>query len=227
MGSKIGVLKIAASRIGIPFQDYLLFRDFGYKWCTSCKSWKPIDTFNIDRSRGDNRKASCKRCNMSDDRDGPGKAMRRKMREKGYEWCRKCEDWLPSDQVHSGLCQEHSNQYNRERYNSDPEFRNKVRSRVYQRQKSVEDVPLEGQEYLMKRFDSECAYCTNDATTWDHIIPISKGGTTIPGNIVPCCKSCNSSKKDRDFWEWAKKNDVRFKHKVIDRMMLRYIHPPA
>ena len=44
----------------------------------------------------------------------------------------------------------------------------------------------------------ECAYCGRYADTIDHIIPRSKGGTDVEENIVPCCKSCNSSKKDKD-----------------------------
>lgn len=42
-----------------------------------------------------------------------------------------------------------------------------------------------------------CAYCQSQP--WvdiDHFIPTSRGGTHSPGNVVPACKSCNSSKKN-------------------------------
>ncbi|HWQ68475.1 MAG TPA: HNH endonuclease, partial [Patescibacteria group bacterium] len=32
--------------------------------------------------------------------------------------------------------------------------------------------------------------------------PLSRGGETQPGNVVPACTSCNSSKKDRSPLEW-------------------------
>lgn len=44
-----------------------------------------------------------------------------------------------------------------------------------------------------------CHYCNRkfkaDQITMDHVIPLARGGTSTPGNIVPACKSCNQSKK--------------------------------
>ena len=31
--------------------------------------------------------------------------------------------------------------------------------------------------------------------TMDHIVPLSRGGHTTKGNVVPCCKACNNNKK--------------------------------
>ena len=44
-----------------------------------------------------------------------------------------------------------------------------------------------------------CAYCQGtfapDALTMDHIVPISRGGRSTKGNVVPCCTACNATKK--------------------------------
>jgi 5-methylcytosine-specific restriction endonuclease McrA len=44
-----------------------------------------------------------------------------------------------------------------------------------------------------------CAYCQGtfapDALTMDHIVPVSRGGRSTKGNVVPCCAACNAAKK--------------------------------
>ncbi len=44
-----------------------------------------------------------------------------------------------------------------------------------------------------------CHYCKkrflSGELTMDHIVPLSRGGRSVKGNIVPCCKSCNNNKK--------------------------------
>ena len=39
--------------------------------------------------------------------------------------------------------------------------------------------------------------CTGLATTTDHLIPKSRGGTDDPSNLVAACHACNSGKRDR------------------------------
>lgn len=48
-----------------------------------------------------------------------------------------------------------------------------------------------------------CLYCRQaPATRWDHLHPVSRGGDTVPGNLVPACGSCDDSKQDRDVEDW-------------------------
>lgn len=43
-----------------------------------------------------------------------------------------------------------------------------------------------------------CHYCGQKFPfkdlTLDHIVPLSRGGTTSPGNVVPACRACNKNK---------------------------------
>jgi 5-methylcytosine-specific restriction endonuclease McrA len=53
-----------------------------------------------------------------------------------------------------------------------------------------------------------CYYCNREFTpkllTMDHIVPISRGGRSTKGNVVPCCKECNIVKKQLLPMEWVK-----------------------
>ena len=51
-------------------------------------------------------------------------------------------------------------------------------------------------EAIKVAYKHRCAYCgkKQKRLTQDHVIPLSKGGGTTMGNIIPACQSCNSRK---------------------------------
>ena len=46
-----------------------------------------------------------------------------------------------------------------------------------------------------------CYYCEKilkkEEVTMDHVVPLSRGGLSSKGNIVPSCKPCNTKKRDQ------------------------------
>jgi len=36
----------------------------------------------------------------------------------------------------------------------------------------------------------------------DHLVPLSRGGRSTKGNVVPACKRCNTGKKQNLAFEW-------------------------
>ena len=44
-----------------------------------------------------------------------------------------------------------------------------------------------------------CGYCQQtfapDKLTMDHMVPLARGGRSTKGNVVPCCKACNATKR--------------------------------
>lgn len=59
---------------------------------------------------------------------------------------------------------------------------------------------------LFLAFDRCCAYCESPVDGQpepDHVIPLSRDGHNTIGNILPCCKACNSDKRDLSLTEWA------------------------
>jgi 5-methylcytosine-specific restriction endonuclease McrA len=63
--------------------------------------------------------------------------------------------------------------------------------------------PVPHEVYAAIRAEGPCVYCGADADTADHITPLARGGHEHEDNLVPCCKSCNSSKGTRLLTEWS------------------------
>ena len=56
--------------------------------------------------------------------------------------------------------------------------------------------------YILHRDHWQCQYCGQPSTknyplTLDHVIPESRGGPTVVGNLVAACQKCNTKKSNR------------------------------
>jgi len=128
---------------------------------------------------------------------------REEIREKNIEWYRKNRD---KQRVKTA------------------EYRQKNKAKDYERQKRWRDAnPNKACAIWMRRrmrimsvtvndFTSEqwttmkwcygyyCIYCGRymQRLGHDHVCPVSKNGAHTASNVVPCCRSCNSKKGDRE-----------------------------
>ncbi|WP_372338747.1 HNH endonuclease [Mangrovibrevibacter kandeliae] len=191
------------------------------KECSRCREAKPLTEFAKDRTRFDGHAYVCRPCRNVRVAPGPSKTDRQQARDKGQAWCRGCEAWLPSSTVtRQGVCQPCANAEMRNRYATSPEFRERRRARTVLRSRGVEMVPSSAHALIMEEFDGLCAYCDKPAKTWDHVIAVRHGGLTEPANIVPACLRCNSSKRDRDVWEWLAQHGRPPTDRLIRRLEL-------
>ncbi|MGW4324098.1 HNH endonuclease [Streptomyces sp. NPDC004684] len=63
--------------------------------------------------------------------------------------------------------------------------------------------PVSAAEYERIRNEGPCVYCGEFATEVDHIRPLaSHGGWEHTSNLVPACRTCNASKRDRLLIDW-------------------------
>ena len=63
---------------------------------------------------------------------------------------------------------------------------------------------------ILKRDNKICFYCgTPEASTVDHVTPLSRGGTDSPANLVACCKRCNYRKGEKTGDEFIRKQQMR------------------
>lgn len=94
---------------------------------------------------------------------------------------------------------------------------------------------------VYSKTNSRCAYCGKqlpkdsiDATI-DHVIPKTKGGRNNIENLLPCCRSCNTSKgvktlEEYRFWYTCKKYNIpRFSTEQLlylsEKIKLKKIFP--
>lgn len=54
---------------------------------------------------------------------------------------------------------------------------------------------------IVEAYGNLCAKCgSGSKVTADHIVPLSRGGSNLIGNIQPLCRACNASKGTRTIW---------------------------
>lgn len=149
--------------------------------------------------RGGSRTRYYKRLDAST----PGQQLRRRMAAIGLKWCRDCRQWLSSGQVtKNGLCADHERARYRELYAKN---RAEICSAKVARKRGVAVMPEAAKRLIAELFGGLCGYCGKPYQSWDHAVAVSKGGVTEPGNMIPACTSCNSSKKDMDLVEWLER----------------------
>ena len=71
-------------------------------------------------------------------------------------------------------------------------------------------VPL-SRRAVFTRDGQTCVYCGGSATSIDHVVPRSRGGTHTWDNVVAACRRCNHTKADRSLAEmgWKLPNPPR------------------
>ena len=156
----------------------------------------------------------------------------RSCEEAGYKYCNRCGKILPIEEFHIygkrvdgstkyyGHCiQCHRNittteeatkrhtQESRRRYNNDEEVRKRRlhsnRNNAYVRRGAEGTHTIDEWINTLELFGHKCCYCGSDKNlTKDHVVPLSKGGTNYIENILPACRSCNSSKGTKELIEW-------------------------
>jgi len=66
--------------------------------------------------------------------------------------------------------------------------------------------------WMRKINEGVCHYCGLEVgraqLTMDHVVPLSRGGKSRKGNVVPCCKDCNNKKKYLLPVEWIEYLDA-------------------
>lgn len=103
-------------------------------------------------------------------------------------------------------------------------YRTLTQKRLALKRKLPNTMTVEHWEMCKKYFENSCAYCgaKPDILTQEHFIPLSKGGGYTPDNIIPACFSCNSSKHNKNFFDWYPQQE--FYSKEREQKILEYLN---
>ena len=175
------------------------------KICSDCREEKPIDCFSTVRRNKDGKNHKCKDCYNSYIRN----------------WSQKNKESVNARVLvyhHKNKTAKNLKRKKSYILNKDSQYRtgkewaakNPEKTRTYKRNYSHRRRQiLVGQTWQIKDRElaeiksQTCFYCgSSNQITIDHILPVSKGGEHRIGNLVPACKSCNSSKGNKFLVEW-------------------------
>ena len=187
-----------------------------YKPCKGCNQVKPYSAYYLDRRPGRTVQSRCIECQKAYrlkniDKDKANKAayyQANKLKYKGYhkkryslhgvEIRQKVKNWRLENPKRFIEQQRNYRQKNSDKHNEACQKRRaqKKNNGIYKITKTE----------LKRLYSSPCFYCgSKEKITLDHVMPIALGGRHSIGNIVPACKSCNSSKSDSLLIYWLKR----------------------
>lgn len=79
-------------------------------------------------------------------------------------------------------------------------------------------------EFFFHGKEPECVFCgCKDIKRWNHLIPITNGCETVPGNMVPACSRCDDSIQAFPFENWLKSKEIPDKDQRI-KLIKSYMH---
>lgn len=201
VGNGVGGAKNAARWHGLTLAEYESKVRSDISWCRVCESWKPGASFNRDSSRTSGRATACIGCRASRKNGRPSTEEASNAACLGIRWCGGCASWKSKADFTRNKCKACQRAAAKRWYEA--RGRASVTARVRARKLHHKPPPEWWVRETILATEGLCVYdCGRPAIGLDHIVPVSKGGLTAPWNLVPCCRSCNSSKRGRDLNEW-------------------------
>lgn len=171
------------------------------KCCSKCGIEKPLSEFHNDKKCKCGKVAACKAC---------VKARGMKYREENTERLREAKRQYY--QNNKEVCCERNKKYQEALHRQEAtertrrwkqEYPEKAKANEHRREarKRGNGGSFSANEWLelCEKYDRTCLCCgrSDVKLTADHVIPVSKGGSSLIDNIQPLCASCNSKKHDK------------------------------
>jgi 5-methylcytosine-specific restriction endonuclease McrA len=180
------------------------------KPCKKCNTLKPLEDFSVVKRNRDGRHNNCKICYAE--------YMKLWSRKNAKNVNARVLKYHHKNSVELNLKRQIRYEANKQQHldtnkkwnaaNKEKVTLYKTLSSLKRRAQKIDNGTFDISKKELKKLRSlPCFYCgVNGPSTIDHVIPLNKGGTHAIGNLVACCKSCNSAKKDKFIVEWRLRN---------------------
>jgi len=162
------------------------------KRCHRCRIEKPREDFRLRRSTKDGLHSYCKPCHVESVQEWREKNReRRKAADRSRYAANRdrirayMRDW---DRSNRDAAKAHN-------FNRNHRRRSLIASVTGSSTKQERDV-------LRASYLGICAYCSSPATTFDHVVSLSRGGSNGIENLTPACRPCNSAKRERSLLQF-------------------------
>jgi 5-methylcytosine-specific restriction endonuclease McrA len=193
-----------------------------FKTCSKCKQSKPATTeyFGRYRKSPSGLAYQCKECTRAD-----GREWRAKNPNCMRQWNAAHPDYMR--RYYKGIAEDRRDSYrqrSRQRYAENEEHRKRRSEYLRQWQLANREAKIsQVRNYKARKRNAsgvhtatdiqrliriqkgECYYCgctVGDTYHVDHVVPLSRGGSNGPENLVIACKACNLSKGNKLIHEW-------------------------
>ena len=184
------------------------------KTCTSCGEDRPLTEYAKRKASADGLAYKCKPC-VSEYNRKYREAHRDELVEYSRKWHSENREYMR--QYHIDNRERRLNYYNEWKLSNRDKRRATEQARRARKMNAGGSFTDKEWQAKLEEFEGRCAYCPGEAEHIDHIVPVSKGGTSFIWNLIPACASCNLSKRDRSLEEWR---GGEFKHLIPKEWMV-------
>ena len=189
------------------------------KKCNKCGLHLDTDRFGKRKSAKSGLDSTCKDCRRAYDKERYSD-KREELLEQKKEYYRKNSDKIKARS--KKYYWENTEKY-RDAYNKWQKENTVARRIINERRRTREEnsvANLSEKEWnkIKSYFLDSCAYCgvsekdhlkiRGERLHHEHIVPLSNGGSYTKDNVIPACRSCNSSKGKNDLFDWYRKSGV-------------------
>lgn len=195
----------------------------GFRRCTKCAELKPatIEYFNAGKRYKGGWRSQCKECERAYNERNKDRVRKRRSAHRAANKDRIAERY----RIWAAANREHRNAYNR-KYHAKQRAKTKADERAWY-VGNTEEINTATRNRRARAFKAEgihtaddvrrqhkaqrgkCYYCgvkVGKMYHVDHVIPLSRGGSNGPENIVIACQFCNTSKQSKMPHEWGGSN---------------------